>query len=112
VIQWIRVGSYLKIFLHCLRAEMIFLCKWRFPEKRTVSFTSPSQSFIRKITFVWNRSIHVNGRSTVCLERKPSMLEAGGSSTMVPNEIWVNFWKEHCLRIRDFKREGHQLSAK
>jgi hypothetical protein len=27
VIQWIRVGSYLKIFLHCLRAEMIFLCK-------------------------------------------------------------------------------------
>jgi hypothetical protein len=38
-------------------------------------------SSVRNITFVQISSIQVNGRSTVCLGRKLSMLEAGGSTS-------------------------------
>jgi hypothetical protein len=37
---------------------------------------------VRNITFVQNISIQVNGRSTVSLVRKSSMLEAGRSSIL------------------------------
>jgi hypothetical protein len=36
---------------------------------------------------VQNISFQVKGRSTVFLVRKPSMLEAGGSSTLLPLRI-------------------------
>jgi hypothetical protein len=39
-------------------------------------------SSVRNTTFVQNSPIQVNGRSTLFLGRKPSMLEAGGSSTL------------------------------
>jgi hypothetical protein len=36
-------------------------------------------SYVRIITFVQNSSIQVNGRSSISLVRKATMLEAGGS---------------------------------
>jgi hypothetical protein len=54
----------------------------------------------RKISFGWNRSIHVSGRSSMSPERKSLMLEAAGSSTRLPCENWVYLLKEYCLLVR------------
>jgi hypothetical protein len=58
-----------------------------------------------------NISIEVNGTSTVSLLRKPSMWEAGGSSTMFPCENFLNYWKEHCLPLSVLMCEEHELCA-
>jgi hypothetical protein len=39
---------------------------------------------VRNINFVQNNSFNVNGGSTLPLVRKPSVLDAGGSSTIFP----------------------------
>jgi hypothetical protein len=43
--------------------------------------------------FSWVEETHLG------LQRKPSMLEAAGPSTLFPCEHWVNFWKEYLLKI-------------
>jgi hypothetical protein len=43
-------------------------------------------SSVRNKTFVQNSSIKVNGRSSVSVGRKLSMLETGGCSTLFPCE--------------------------
>jgi hypothetical protein len=48
-------------------------------------------SSVRNIAFVQNSSIQVNGRSTVTLGIKPSMLEAEGSSTLLLMRIEFPF---------------------
>jgi hypothetical protein len=65
---------------------------------------------MRKISCVGNRSIHVNDRSTVSLERKSSVLEAGGASTMFPLRIvenWVSKWMKSLAWESLLKWENH-----
>jgi hypothetical protein len=56
-----------------------------------------------KAHFVPNRSIYLRWRNTWMSQRKPSVLEAGASSTLFPGEIWVIFWSEIFVQIRFFK---------
>jgi hypothetical protein len=55
------------------------------PFERVTPYPSVFSS-ARNVTFVQNSSIQVNGRSPVSLGRKPSILEAGGSMTLLPYE--------------------------
>jgi hypothetical protein len=49
---------------------------------------------MRNITFVQNSCFQVNGRITVPIERKPSILEAGVPGTPFPYENRVTLGKE------------------
>jgi hypothetical protein len=57
VILWVKVGSgFYSLFLHCLRVEMPFRCRWAFPREEKCLLdhlplfgTSCSLSFIRTI---------------------------------------------------------------
>jgi hypothetical protein len=55
------------------------------PVERNTAYLSVF-SCVWNITIVPNSSIQVNGRNTVSIVRKASMLEAGGSGTMFPCE--------------------------
>jgi hypothetical protein len=67
---------------------------------------------MRNITFVQSSSFQLNGRSTVSLGRKPSILEEGGSQTLFSCENWVNLWMEYSLPLHIISCEEHHLCAK
>jgi hypothetical protein len=73
--------------VHCfpMRSELPF-------DRNTAYFSGSS---VKNITIVQNCTFQVNGRSTVSLVRKPSMLEEGGSSTLFPSENRAILWKEY-----------------
>jgi hypothetical protein len=48
----------------------------------------------------------------VYLQRTPSVLEAGASSTLFPCENWGSFWMECFLQLRCFKEEIDSLFSK
>jgi hypothetical protein len=66
-------------------------------------------SNMRHITFVQNSTIQVDGKSTVCLVRKPSKVLVGVSCRLFPYENGRTIWKEYCQPLRVFKREKHHL---
>jgi hypothetical protein len=51
-------------------------------------------------------------RITCIYWRKPSVLEAGPSSTLFPCESCVSFWKEYFLQLMLMKVEKSSLSSK
>jgi hypothetical protein len=54
----------------------------------------------------------MNGRSTASLERKPSMLEARRSTTLLPCEKWVSLRKEYLQSVSVLKWKNHSLYEK
>jgi hypothetical protein len=72
--------------------------------QRNTSCKSDFSSW-RKGHFIPNRPIQLSEETHILLQRKPSVLEAGASSTSFPCENWVRFCKEYFLQHRCFKVE-------
>jgi hypothetical protein len=71
--QWISGsgwGMIFKTFVHCLGTQNLLWCKRVFPREAEglLHFTWPV--WLRKISFLFNNFLNMNGRSTVCPERK------------------------------------------
>jgi hypothetical protein len=54
----------------------------------------------------------VNGRSSISLVRKATMLEAGGSIILFSCENWGSFWKEYLQSERVLKWENCSIYEK
>jgi hypothetical protein len=89
----------------------LFPCENWFPFERNILYLS-GFSIVRNITSVQNTSIQVKGRSIESLGRKPSMLEAGGCSTLFPWENGICLWKEYLGSESIMKRENYSLDEK
>jgi hypothetical protein len=61
---------------------------------------------------LWKIPSSENGETHVSFGTVESVLDVGVSCTLLPNENWVNFWKQHCLILRVFKWEKHSLCSK
>jgi hypothetical protein len=66
----------------------------------------------RNSHFVAKRPIHVCWRNCGSLNRKPSMLEAGASSTFFPCENWVFERNTACSSVLSISRNAHFVSKR
>jgi hypothetical protein len=71
-------------------SSTLVLCEIELPSERNTAYLLGFSS-VKNITIVQNSSIQVSGISLVDLGRKPSMLEARESSTLILYENYVNF---------------------
>jgi hypothetical protein len=85
----------------CVRSKKsstLFPCvNWVSFEKNTSCLLGASRW--RKAVFAPTRPIQLRWKTHVSLQREPSILEAGESSTLFPCEISVCFWKEYFFNL-------------
>jgi hypothetical protein len=86
---------------HCfpVRTEWLF-------QRNTSSLKSFSRS--RRLT-LFQIHIRLSWKNTCISRKKLTVLEVEASSTLLPCDSWVHFWKEYYLQIRIFKLERSHL---
>jgi hypothetical protein len=99
----------------CVRSRSVFQIVSQWELSYLIKRIQPSSQGFQvwgHITICQNSSIQVKGRSSISVGRKPSMLEAGASSTMFPCEKWVSLWKIYLWSERVLNWENHSLYEK